>query len=157
MSNVDGRLECLNDGTGRVTADVRGTDVAVHATASLNGQDPTPLGPGNNSYTLFGTFPNGTKVQLWVDRESGRKEIGVLTVDCPQPTPTTEPPVTSTPPIVTPPPEPRIGTQVLVPPKDQPTLPATGGTVQGAFAAGGLILAGALLITAAFQPKRKTA
>lgn len=155
MSNVNGRLECLNDGSGRVTADVSGTGVAVSATASLNGQDTITLGPGNHSYTLVGTFPNGTKVNLVVHRNGGDKQIKVLTVDCPQPTPTTEPPMVTTPPIVTPPPEPRIGTQVVV--AQKPSLPETGGTTTAAFAAGGIILAGALLITAAFQPKRRKA
>lgn len=155
MSNINGGLVCNNDGSGTVTAKVSGTNVAQHAVVSLNGQDGRELGPGNHSYTLTATFPNGTDVYLNVQRDGGEKLLKVLKVDCPQPvatTTTTAPPVVSSNPPVT---VPNSIVEQRVPRSWEQELPATGdNTVPGALAAGGIILAGAFLICAGRRGRR---
>lgn len=161
MSNVRGNLVCEADGTGTVTAQVSGTNVKHDAIVSLNGQDGRALGPGNHSYTLTANFPNGTKVFLNVFRPGTDHDnvlIKVLTVDCPQPTTTTAPPTTAPPTTATVSSNPPVTVPnvSVEPPDSRPTLPATGeSTVPGALAAGGIILAGAILVSAARRPRRK--
>jgi LPXTG-motif cell wall-anchored protein len=149
MSNVNGSLVCEADGTGTVTAHVEGTEVAVHAVASLNGLGAVELGHGNHSYTLSANFPQGTKVFLNVYRENQDKDnvlIRVLTVDCP-PTPNETTTTTTT---VT-----GQTTTTVAQRETQPTLPATGFTGDALLVAGAFGLAGLALMVGSRWPRRR--